>query len=1052
MALPPFPPKPPNDDPENEGLLPPVGLGAIFQAKPTTPEINVEDILKHFATQRQEQIDRAFDPFLLAENVIGGAVRGAFNPEESGAPVADPVAGALYGAYKALPKTLEELAPYAPGGAAPDTEKSFGEPFKVGKKLAPNSPVGAAAIGTAIGFAVPGPDFFKLLKEGKAAEIALNDALKIRSYPGRLLEVGRSTGNVVIHDIPIRSTTVLSIPQKGVKLQLNRKFLNTLAPLDPDFAHAAIANAFRLVGFHSVDPATLLKEGHPVPIALLPRSKYAESLRSPLKAMAANPKTSDNLLQLVQGKGGYLRWIIYEPGNPKKFVTYTLPKPYDDAKFPELDKLVYDKVGYSPDFKEYLPKFGNSLLNLLPTRVVSAEFDRAASMKHVSPIDAFNVTVLDSLDQTVKINGRAIPVVSEQGLPSAIALQLVRRATREVPPDTPVKIFSIPVKSTSFSVQTIFDRLPEVTPNTATVSTPEELLRVVEENPKILNRPNFGRTLSQIAASDIMTGRQGKLFSESAKLHIDLETGDVVRELHPVSFSKGIEKIDLMKAPSTISFIGGSNDAWHKIAEKVGLEAQIHDTLQKASARLNVDEVFQQLTHISRDFLNSSAGWEAQSIVTTNINRAEGLPTAKDGVSVLTDSIKQTSYVAPFIKIDHRIVDPESTLGTQLKLESWRIHPKIKQPIGATETLVDQAAKFLGDKAASKLHQKLQELVDAGTLSPAYLMTPADLAPQLINQSGKFTAAVDVQNAAQGFKNFVETRLPQILDKHSAGEFMATYSMHLDDFPKGLFNIAEYYRKLSKEDPEMFARLSGLVATLQKGQTQSELARFQRNQEALKALQKAGIDIHFTDSGMVKAGEIKRVSALGRSWDFWPPTTIANMLTDPAKVDEMFEKYAHELPAIKLRRVTDGELFRAMATAQIPGLRSLDKFTDEWIGITLKDGGYTATSFNPGWGVDHWPDGNTLLDFIVPEGVKGVVPGLLADSYASESEVVLARNQPWRIIDVGEDEESGFPKLTVEVLKNVGAGVVVAEIGASFLPPNPSRNALANKPPLEEEQ
>ena len=1065
MALPP-PGSPPSGNPEDENQLlsslSPTGQPLVSNPTPSITPADVDSILRHFQQSQQEGVQSLFDPFITLENLIGGAVRGALRPEEVDA--SNPHEGAMKGVIKSLgDNPLQALLTTAPGGSPPQLDKdNFGDPFKVGEALAPKSPAASFAIGLGISFSAPGPDFFKLFKEGKAAEAAISGTRKLLSHEGgELFELSTPVGNYVVRDTSIASQLELRIPTKGVAVVHKTDTIRQLAPHDPDFANAAIASAYRLVGRKGTDPASLLQQGYPVPIGLLTQSKYAESLRSPLKSMAQHPKTADNLLQLVNdptSKTG-LKWLIYEPDDPSKAVTFVLPKPFDHVEFPSLDDINKDftlplevaSVGPS--------RIVEALKELLPTGVERASFLDGLSAPVVNTSTVFNVTVKHN---NLTFPGRAIPVVSgKSGIAGAALMQLVRRATGELPP-APVKTFTVPSGRPMFNFPTIFDPEPlfGLIPNNKVAKTAEELQSIVASLPPEM-KVQAGRDLSRIVAADLILGRSHGPFKLGSEWIVDELTGTLTRRLSTEEFSKSLGALNPQQASDVFEFVDPTGGL-KKVAEILGIDdINVEEAVELAVRNLRNDTVFQALRtgdNVIKNIVSLPRFNTYANTVLENIDLSPTLMGFVGDVAIPEKPAKMLPRVSVIVKVKPPLLTGTAPGRKLLEEQSGRftIHEwKFKgfdfDVLRPTETFPDLASHLFGDKVGKAMRAELEAKVAKGVLSPAFLMKPVDLAPQLINGAGAFNPLVDVPNAAQAFKVFVEERLPEVL--RDRGQLAAVFDLgHPDDFPKQLLEVAEYYRKMSKESPEDFARMSGIVATLQKGETQAQLSRYLRNTGQLEALRRSGVEIvrtPFTKFVSEHDAEVAKVEAAGGVFEDWSPQAVANMFVDPAKVDEMFDRYAHELPPLVVRRIADGDLFQQMARVQVPGLPEGEEFTSEWIGTVIKDFGYPATAFNPVWGLNRWPQGNMQLEIHVPEGIKGLVPGLLSHGYAVETEVILPRNLPMRIIDVGESHD-GIPKLVMEALPFVGAGVVVAEVGASFLERDP-QDAFVGKPPLEEQ-
>lgn len=1036
------------------------------------PEIDVQQVLKHFQEDQRTGLNELFKPFILGERLIGGAVRGASDPEEVGA--SNPYTGELKGVAEAFPKTLDEALGYLPGSLKQPPVDNYGEPFEVGKKLFPNSKLGAAAVGLGIEFSVPGPDFFKLAKEGKEAKAALSAVREIAHTVDGAFKVvakaedGAKAFEVLVRPSKLRNFGIVESPTTGLYTSVSSTQIRTYAPIDKSYAEAAIGWSYKRFKDGS-DPAEQLLRGLPVPLSLLPQSKWGEALHPALKSLAEHLQHSDSLIQAFRTSEG-AAFRIYAPGvDPKvrgtKFVGSQVFKVDEFPLTKELQPSSYftrlDELGILDDVAKEVAPVGLVRGDL--KELSSWTLLRQKVVKSAAEYQFPEVVVSNLWGNSVK--GTLVPIAGTKPEQRAAALvfQELRRSLGEQAYEASPKVFEVPADGSPVAdtVVAVFDK-PRLHFLNERYQTSEEILpqlrdfiqarrEVLKETPDdslILKqlRQDFLKMISlhhiMGATYDLFDPLQQWIWSPVAGLNRILTPK--MTELNPQPI-----------AGAAKSFVESTSNhpLWKEVLDLLGInDTALADYVIQSvkpeveysifTNRINHGIIDNDLVVVPEDVLRTLTG-----IVENNIEVLSN-PASTDPVSIVPALAKQIPRPKVIFKLNTAKTEVPKILHTKsIGLTDWQIQDgysgTVIDHVAPDETYIDAAKRILPPKTAKMFEQSLKEEVAKGNIVPAYLHTPKELAPYLIN-NGTYHDIVDTPDIAQHFTNVVKHHLPERVFA-SPNAFEEAFD--IPEKLQPLRELKEIHQQLLEfidKDPIGFARQAGLTALLQRGDTQSVISSVLRNKGLVAALRESGFEL------IVRPGVESTIAVPGGSKILklpeyfaprfessepilrWTPELEAELPFNLERIAQTFDKYAIELPEMKLRRVTDSPLVLRTVQAQIPDYK-FDYGIDGLQGMVIRDDGYLATSFNPLWDSDRWSAGRSdvIFEFYVPKGTKALAPGLMSAEFTTETEIVLQKGLPFKILDVGKTKKGEY-LVKAQILSGLGAGTVGISAGLMF--------------------
>ena len=1040
--------------------------------KPVFDEVTVDKILQHFSAQRQEQTARLFDPLIAAENLLGGAIRGALKPSEVGA--TNPHEGAMKGIQRALgDNPTEALLTSFPGGSEPKfASDKFGEPFEVGKTLAPNTPVGAFAIGMGISLAVPGPDIGKAIRYStvrEGAEFVISRSRKLLALP----EEGRfqmHTPDGTYDFLTNTSGIFLQAhhPERGIANTYTPSMISQLAPYDKDAAHAAVALSWARADSH--EPARWLASGRPTALRTLLASQYADSLATPLKTMAEHPDHADDLIQAVRDADGKLKFILYSPDAPTKRVTVTVP-PF---KAEEAQALFEH-----PDYLSGPISMGGKDFLLRQIGPVGLKEGTLKPLTH-SELAAIEAGTKQAPQVVLAETGERakaviLPRVRSSDLASALFYQNIRKAAGE--PMLDPKFVQVPLQGLTTEYRhAILEPLfthPAMRAHRNTTEFLQELLADLEVAGKdSIFYQNARESIINMVVADIAANRSTDLFEPSTTFLVG-PAGGIWRQLGSNGFSlaPGIRDTNqgLLRSVS-------KHPLWNKVVEALDLDdthiadriTQLPEDLKTSTFYTDFDSgVVADLVGVDNSLLNLIK--ETFRETTASASILGGTKTA----SLSEPMLKLVPRPQVVFRVSKDIVSKASLNRPIVKISDWavfegtdegRVLGRLTDP---TKTIPDLIEQTLGSEAGKPLIEQLEQNVAKGTLAPSILKPPVEVAPYLINGRGVFTRVVDVPSIAQHFRNWTLNQFPETLrkarkDTAAAASFRQLFGMTPKEFPEAMEKVAAEVRRIARKEPLRFDKMAGVGALLQKGETQGQLSLYYRHKDLVDTLHKAGRKIYPAEARQTiftvnTAEHISVPLAAGevpgeRELYLWSPEAVAALDADPAKVDKLFDEVAVELPQMQLRRTVSSAELKTILAAQV------DDFADKALldaeGLTIYDPGYLATSYNPRWSPLMWQGTNDLNDvliiFDVPKGVKGIPVGIMSSDFLAESEVIVQRNIPFRMNRIYEDPKNGWTVIEAEFLLGLGA----VGLSAGYLFDNSRRKNFQqnpNKPPLGQE-
>lgn len=1026
------------------------------------PEIDVQQVLKHFQEDQRTGLNELFKPFILGERLIGGAVRGASDPEEVGA--SNPYTGELKGVAEAFPKTLDEALGYLPGSLKQPPVDNYGEPFAVGKKLFPHSKLGAAAVGLGIEFSVPGPDFFKLAKEDKEAKAALSAVREIAHTVDGAFKVvakaedGEKAFEVLVRPSKLRNFGVVESPTTGLYTSVSSAQIRTFAPMDKSYAEAAIGWSYKRFKDGS-DPAEQLLRGLPVPLSLLPHSKWGEALHPALKSLAEHPAHSDNLIQAFRTAEGPM-FKIYAPGlDPKvRGTRFVGSKVFKVDEFPLTKELQPQ-----PHFTrlDSLSILDDTAAQIAPVGLVQGDLKELSSwslmrQKAVKSAEEYQFPKVVVNNAFLKgASGTLVPIAGNKvGQKAAVLFfQELRRSLGEQAFEAYPKLFEIPVNNTAVADTVVgvfdspriqylkpvgFQKSDEILPQIRDfVQARREQLGETPDNSLILKqlRQDF---LKMISVHHIM-GATYDLFDPLQKWVWNPVAG-LNRLLTPKMTE--LEPQPIAGTAKTFVESVSNHPLWKEVLDLLGIDDNVLADYTIQTVKPEVENLF-LANRVNQELIDRDLGIVPESTLRTLTgivkNNVEVLsnPASTNPVSVVPALAKNVPRPVVIFKLNAAKTEvPKSLQTNAIGLTDWQIRDgysgTVIDHVAPDETYIEAAKRVLPPKTAKLFEQTLREEVAKGTIVPAYLYSPKELAPFLIN-NGTYHDIVDTPDIAQHFTNVVKHHLPEKVFS-SPNRFEAEFD--IPEKLQPLKELKEIHRQLSElidKDPIGFARQAGLTALLQRGDTQSVISSVLRNKGLVAALKESGFDLIIRpglESSIAVPGGAKVLKLptyfaprfeSSKPILQWTPEFEAELPFNLERIAQTFDKYAVELPEMKLRRVTDSPLVLRTVQAQVPDYK-FDYGIDGLQGMVIRDDGYLATSFNPLWDSDRWSAGRSdvIFEFQVPKGTKALAPGLMSAEFTTETEIILQKGLPFKILDVGKTKKGEY-LVKAQILPGLGA-------------------------------